>query len=229
MTNKKAVILLSGGMDSVTCAKFAVDEGWEVHAISFDYGSKLKVELEFAEKAAKEMNLASHRIVNLDFSIFSQSSLTNDEISVPKFSRADDCIDRGTPSTYVPARNTIFLSYALALVESLEADAIFIGVNKMDFKNYPDTRPEYVARFESLAELAIKPRESGKNVTIKTPLINLDKKGIIALGKKLEVDYSLTLSCYEPVGQFACGKCQSCWLRLEGFEQNNLQDPAKYV
>ncbi len=227
---KKAVVLLSGGMDSTTVLHFAKKQGFEIHALSFDYGAKLAIEVEIAKKIAQNAGVKSHKIAKIDLRIFGGSSLLDEDLEVPKFKNISESKISGTPSTYVPARNTIFLAHALALAEVTGATSIFIGVNKMDFENYPDTRPEFIQAFENLAFFAIKPRESDKKVTIETPLINLNKKEIIRLGIDLKIDYSLTMSCYDPSEDMrACGSCQSCQLRLEGFELLGIKDPAAYV
>ena len=226
MTEKTAVVLLSGGLDSATILAVAVSEGFEAHCLSFDYGQRNSTELEAAKRVAAAGGAASHRIIPLGLGSFGGSALTSDEIEVPKTGAA-----KGIPTTYVPARNTIFLSYGLALAEVLDADAVFIGVNSVDYSGYPDCRPEYIAAYQEMANLATKRAVEGKAVSIRAPLQNMDKGGIIKWGTSLGVDYSVTLTCYDPVGKdgLACGACDSCRLRREGFQKAGTPDPTRYA
>lgn len=225
---KPAVMLLSGGLDSATVAAMALADGYDVHALSFAYGQRHSVELSAAKAIAKALGLASHKIIDLDLRAFGGSALTSD-VSVPKHDSVDDLED-GIPITYVPARNTIFLSMALGLAEVTKAEDIFIGVNAVDYSGYPDCRPEFVTAFERLANLATKAGVEGTaRVRIQTPLIDLTKAQIIQRGTALGVDYSQTISCYDPdeTGA-ACGHCDSCLLRKQGFAQAGLADPTRY-
>ncbi len=228
--NKKAIILLSGGLDSITCVAIAQSQGYAVHALSFDYGQKHNVELECAKKIAKTMNVSEHRIAKIDLgSLFGGSALTDDNFNVPEPKNVDEIGKTGVPITYVPARNTIFLSYALAYAEVINACDIFIGVNALDYSGYPDCRPEYIRSFETMANLATKIGIEGGRINIQSPLEKLTKAEIIKLGTKLGVDYSLTSTCYNADSHgTACGKCDACLLRLEGFKQAGLQDPIQY-
>lgn len=215
---KKAAILLSGGLDSATACAIAKASGFEVYAISFDYGQRHRFELECASAQAKLQNIKEHKIIKIDLRTFGASALTS-EIDVPK-NRDEQKMQSEIPITYVPARNTIFLSYALAYAEVLNAFDIFIGVNAVDYSGYPDCRPEYIKAFEVMANLATKTGVEGKKLTIHTPLIDLTKAQIIKKGIELGVDYSKTTSCYDPseTGQ-ACGVCDSCILREKGFKE----------
>lgn len=225
---KKAVVLLSGGLDSTTALAIARKEGYEVHALSFRYGQRHAVELESAARAARALGAKEHLIVDIDLRSIGGSALT-DEIEVPK-QRSEQEIGSGIPVTYVPARNTIFLSFALAWAEALDAEDIFIGVNAIDYSGYPDCRPEYIEAFERMANLATKAGVEGRQkLRIHTPLARLTKAEIIKTGLDLGVDYSMTHSCYDPAaGGAACGKCDSCLLRLKGFAQAGAQDPLPY-
>jgi 7-cyano-7-deazaguanine synthase len=225
-----AVILLSGGLDSVTCLAIALDEGFEAHTISFRYGQRHQYELERAEQIARVHNAASHRTVEIDLAQFGGSALTDRSIAVPK-SDSVDSIGDAIPVTYVPARNTVFLSLALALAETIGARDIFIGVNALDYSGYPDCRSEYIAAYESMANLATKVSvETDRRLVIHTPLINLTKAQIIARGLTLGVDYAPTLSCYDPGdGGKPCGRCDACLLRAKGFAENSITDPALNV
>lgn len=220
-----AVVLLSGGLDSATVAAIAQREGFDVHAMSFRYGQRHAVELDAATRVAAILGVREHRIVDIDLRAFGGSALT-DDIDVPK-----DGVDPSTiPVTYVPARNTIFLSFALAWAEVLGAADIFIGVNALDYSGYPDCRPEYIAAFERMARLATKAGvEGGQSITVHAPLIALTKAQIIERGMALGVDYALTRTCYDPspAGE-ACGECDACQLRLKGFADLGLADPAPY-
>lgn len=225
----KAVILLSGGLDSTTALAIAQSAGYELYAMSFRYGQRHSLELESASRVSKAMSIEKHLIVDVDLRAIGGSALT-DQIEVPK-ERGDDEIASGIPITYVPARNTIFLSFALAWAEVLGAQDIFIGVNALDYSGYPDCRPEYIEAFEKMAGLATKAGVEGRlRVKIHTPLIAMTKAEIIKAGLQLGVDYSLTHSCYDPtVEGLACGKCDSCRLRLKGFAQAGVRDPLRYV
>jgi len=225
---RTAVILLSGGLDSATCLGIARDAGFICHAISFRYGQRHLYELDRAEKIASRERVASHRIIDIDLAQFGHSALTDVEISVPKHGTASE-IGSEIPVTYVPARNTVFLSLALAMSEVLGCRDIFIGVNALDYSGYPDCRPEFIVAFESMANLATKASVSGtRPLTIHTPLIALTKAEIIEKGLSLGVDYSLTLSCYDPGdGGRACGQCDACLLRAKGFRERGIDDPAQ--
>ncbi len=221
---KKAVVLLSGGLDSATVLAIAKSRGYEPYALSFSYGQRHAVELDAAKRVAASIGVAQHRIANIDLRVFGGSALT-DDIAVPK-NRNPGAISEGIPITYVPARNTIFLSYALAWAEVLETGDIFIGVNALDYSGYPDCRPEYIAAFEKMANLATKAGVEGRQFKIYTPLIALTKAQIIRLGLQLGVDYSLTSSCYDPSpAGVPCGQCDSCLLRQKGFSENGIADP----
>lgn len=223
----KAVVLLSGGLDSATLLALARRDGYLPYALSFRYGQRHQVELQAAAKVAAHLGAAEHIVVDIDLRQFGGSALT-DDIQVPTHDSADEIGDE-IPVTYVPARNTIFLSFALAWAEVLQSSDIFIGVNALDYSGYPDCRPEYIAAFQQLASLATKAAVEGSRLTVHTPLIHMTKAQIIACGGQLGVDYGLTVSCYEPDGEGrACGRCDSCLLRLRGFAENRLQDPAPY-
>lgn len=225
----KAVCLLSGGLDSSTCLGFAVREGFTCYALSFDYGQRHRIELESASRIARHFNAEEHRTAVIDLRAFGSSALTAD-IAVPKH-RSPHQMAEGIPVTYVPARNTIFLAYALAWAEVLEASDIFIGVNAIDYSGYPDCRPEYIEAFERMANLATKAGVEGRTHTrIHTPLSKLDKAGIVKLGAEVGVDFSLTHSCYDPAPDGrSCGQCDSCLLRRKGFEQAGIRDPLVYA
>ena len=224
----RAVVLLSGGLDSATALAVARSQGYELHAISFDYGQRHRFELAAAQKVAQAAAVASHVLFRVDTSIFRGSALTND-IPVPH-NRAESEMSSGIPVTYVPARNTIFLSVALGLAESLQANDLFLGVNAVDYSGYPDCRPEFVQAFEKMANLATKVGVEGGQIRIHAPLIQLTKGQIIQQGLRLSVDYSLTHSCYDPAADGAsCGECDSCLLRLKGFAEAGVKDPIRYV
>lgn len=228
MNGRSAVVLLSGGLDSATVLAIASQSGYELHAISFRYGQRHTFELTKAELLAKRQQVKSHIVVDINLAQFGGSALTSDSIAVPKHERVDQ-IGSSIPVTYVPARNTVFLSLALAFAETIGAKDIFIGVNALDYSGYPDCRPEYIAAFENMANLATKIGVEVGHIKIHTPLISLSKAQIIAQGLKLGVDYSLTSSCYDPdptSGQ-PCGQCDACLLRQRGFEQNGLEDPVQ--
>ncbi|HIJ81175.1 MAG TPA: 7-cyano-7-deazaguanine synthase QueC [Desulfuromonadales bacterium] len=225
MEIKKAVVLYSSGLDSTTCMALAKADGFVPHAISFSYGQRHSYELEIARKNAKIMGAEEHLVVDFDLRLMGGSALTAD-IEVPK-----DGVGSDIPVTYVPARNTIFLSFALGWAEVLGAADIFIGVNALDYSGYPDCRPDYIEAYEKMANLATKAGVEGlSRFTIHAPLINLSKADIIRRGVELGVDYSLTHSCYDPTQEgLSCGKCDSCRLRLKGFEEAGLQDPLIYA
>jgi 7-cyano-7-deazaguanine synthase len=228
MDRRKAVLLLSGGLDSTTLLALAASEGYAIHALSFRYGQRHAAELASARKIAARYGAVQHVITDIDLRAFGGSALTSD-IEVPKDRVLDD--DTGIPITYVPARNTIFLSFALGWAEVLGATDIFIGVNALDYSGYPDCRPEFIAAFQEMARLATRAGvEQTAPVTIRTPLIDLSKKEIIELGLGLGVDYSMTTSCYDPtdMGE-ACGHCDACQLRLKGFAEAGAKDPVRYV
>jgi 7-cyano-7-deazaguanine synthase len=227
MPMKRAVVLLSGGLDSATTLAICGREGFESCALSFDYGQRHDREVLAARRVAASLGVREHRIAEIDLRIFGGSALT-DEIPVPK--NRDNKNTTGIPITYVPARNTIFLSYALAWCEVLGAADIFIGVNAIDYSGYPDCRPAFIAAFEDLAGLATKAGVEGTRFRIHAPLISMSKSQIIQKGIELGVDFSLTHSCYDPTSeQLACGACDSCQLRLEGFREAGLNDPIPYA
>jgi 7-cyano-7-deazaguanine synthase len=222
---KKAVILYSGGLDSTTCLAIAKDEGYAPYAISFSYGQRHQQELEVAKRNARPMGALDHLLVEFDLRKMGGSALTS-EIAVPKGGVEEDEI----PVTYVPARNTIFLSFALGWAETLGAFDIFIGVNALDYSGYPDCRPEFIEAYETMANLATKTGVEGARMKIRTPLISLTKADIIRKGISLGVDYGLTHSCYDPAEDgAACGLCDSCRLRLKGFAEAGIPDPVRYV
>ncbi|MBT3738158.1 MAG: 7-cyano-7-deazaguanine synthase QueC [Candidatus Marinimicrobia bacterium] len=225
---KKAVILLSGGLDSATCLAIAIDSGFLPYALSFRYGQRHEFELDSAKAVSKSMGVEKHIILDIDLRAFGGSALT-DDIEVPK-DRDETNIKNEIPVTYVPARNTIFLSFGLAYAETLRANDIFIGVNALDYSGYPDCRPEYIASFQHMANLATKVGVEEKSDTnIHTPLIDLTKSDIIKAGLNLNVDYGLTHSCYDPEQNgYSCGHCDACQLRIRGFEKLGLSDPIKY-
>ena len=220
----KAVILLSGGLDSTTVLAIAKEQNYDCYALSFDYGQKQRSELESSIAIAKKSNVIEHRIMKISLNDIGGSALTDKDISVPKFSDSDDI-----PITYVPARNTIFLSFALAWAEVVDCQTIFIGVNALDYSGYPDCRPEFIEAFETMANLATKQSVEGDKIQIKTPLINMTKAEIIKKGLSLGVDYSETTSCYDAnsLGE-ACGECDACVLRKNGFSIADVEDPTKY-
>ena len=229
MDVKKAVVLFSGGIDSTTTLAMARAEGYEVYSLSFNYGQRHAWELKAANRVAEALGVKEHLIIDLDLRKIGGSALT-DTIAVPKGRSAEE-IKQGIPVTYVPARNTIFLSYALAWAEQLMAGAIFIGVTAIDYSGYPDCRPEYIRAFEQMANLALKATVEGRlSIRIHTPLIEMTKADIIRKGLELGVDYHLTHSCYDPSadGQ-ACGRCDACLLRKKGFHEAGVTDPTVYV
>jgi 7-cyano-7-deazaguanine synthase len=222
------VILLSGGIDSTTTLAIAIAEGYEAYALSFDYGQRHQIETEAARRIAESLGAKEHRVAKIDLRVFGGSALT-DDLDVPK-QRSDNEIAKGIPLTYVPARNTIFLSYALAWVEVIPASDIFLGVNAIDYSGYPDCRPEFIEAFESLANLATKTGIEGRRFQIHAPLIKSSKAAIIRKAVELGVDLSLTHSCYDPSPEgLACGECDSCLLRLKGFRDAGIKDPIRYV
>ena len=227
--SKKAIVLLSGGLDSTTTLAIARDQGYETYAMSFRYGQRHTVELQCAKEVANTLGVKQRTIVDIDLRTFGGSALTAD-IKVPK-DRSDAEMGDGIPITYVPARNTIFLSYALAWAEVLAADTIFIGVNAIDYSGYPDCRPEYIAAYQAMANLATQAGVEGKTkLKIRAPLIDKTKAEIIQIGAALGVDYSLTLSCYDPDADGrACGGCDSCLLRKKGFKEAGIPDPTRYI
>ena len=224
--SNKAVILLSGGLDSATCLAIAKHQGFNLNALTFNYGQRHDFELKSAQKIVDHFQIKNHSVVNIDLAQFGGSALT-DEIDVPKDRSESEMTD--IPITYVPARNTVFLSLALAWAETINAFNIFIGVNVLDYSGYPDCRPEYIAAFEKTANLATKAGVSGERFKIHTPLINMKKSEIILNGLKLGVDYSLTSSCYDPLKNGTpCGHCDACILRLKGFQEADAIDPLSY-
>ncbi|MBL7154545.1 MAG: 7-cyano-7-deazaguanine synthase QueC [Phycisphaerae bacterium] len=231
MADKKAVILLSGGLDSATTLAIARDQGFRCYALTFRYGQRHEREVAAAQKVAKFLGAFEHRIIEIDLAAFGGSALTDSAIEVPK-NRPDLHDSAQIPPTYVPARNTIFLSYALAWAEVLGAFDIFIGVNSTDYSGYPDCRAEFIAAFENTANLATAAAavEGSGRYEIHAPIIEMTKGRIITAGTKLGVDYSITLSCYDPDDQGgSCGRCDSCRLRLKGFAEAGLEDPIEYV
>ncbi len=222
--SKKAVVLLSGGLDSTTTLAIAKSENFQCYALSFDYGQKQKSELNSAKKIAEHFSAIEHRIMKISLSDFGGSALTDKNIEVPDFKESNEI-----PITYVPARNTIFLSYALAWAEVLDCQAIFIGVNALDYSGYPDCRQEYIDAFEKMANLATKRGIEGQKTTIYTPLIDLDKSQIIKKGLSLNIDYSLTTTCYQADDKGrACGICDACEYRKQGFNSAGVSDPTQY-
>ena len=226
---KKAVILLSGGLDSTTTLAIAQNDGFTPYGLTFSYGQRHQFEIGASQKIAEACNLTDHIITEIDLRTFGGSALT-DDIDVPK-DRSENTMSGSIPVTYVPARNTIFLSFALAWAEVLQSNDIFLGVNSMDYSGYPDCRPEYIQSFQSMANLATKAGvEGAQSITIHTPLISMTKEEIIRKGLELGVDYSLTHSCYDPdkAGN-ACGRCDSCSIRLKGFQEAGTADPINYT
>ncbi len=221
-------MLVSGGLDSATVLAIARHEGWELHAICFDYGQRHRFELESARNVCAANDVTSRVVCPVDTRVFQGSALTND-IAVPH-NRSDDQMSAGIPVTYVPARNTIFLSLALGLAESIGSHDLFIGVNAVDYRGYPDCRPEFVAAFEAMANLATKAGVDGQRITVHTPLVSMTKAQIIQRGLDLGVDYGLTHSCYDPSQHgISCGECDSCQLRLKGFSEAGATDPIPYA
>ena len=223
---KKAVVLLSGGLDSSTCMAIAKDEGYELYALSFDYGQRHSKELESAKAIARHFGAKEHKILSIDLRQIGGSALTDGSIDVPE-NREEEHMADEIPVTYVPARNTILLSFALAYAEVIDADAIYIGANALDYSGYPDCRPEYYNAFEEVARLGTKRGVEGRPIEIKYPLINMTKAEIIRTGMRLGVPYELTWSCYKG-GEKACGVCDSCKLRIKGFKEAGYKDPIEY-
>lgn len=227
--NSPAVVLLSGGLDSATVLAVARRDGFEPYALSFRYGQRHSVELECADRVAQAGNVTRHVVVEIDLRVFGGSALTAADIDVPKHDSVEDLDESEVPVTYVPARNTIFLSFALAFAETIGAADIYIGVNALDYSGYPDCRPEYIHAFESMGRLATVAGIRGRELCIHTPLIEMTKAQIIELGTSLGVDYGLTSSCYDPApGPVACGHCDSCLLRQKGFAEAGITDPISY-
>ena len=228
MTKPKAVVLLSGGMDSATTAAIALKRGFDVHALTFRYGQRHAAELDAARRVAERLGIRQHVTLDIDLRAFGGSALTA-EMSVPKDTPMAE-IGQRIPATYVPARNTIFLSFALGWAEVLGASDIFMGANAMDYSGYPDCRPEYIQAFQRMADLATRAGvEEGRKLTIHTPLIDLSKREIIERGLALGLDYSLTLTCYDPSPEgAACARCEACLLRLKGDREGGIEDPARY-
>ncbi|KTD45978.1 ExsB protein [Legionella rubrilucens] len=222
---KKALVLLSGGLDSTTCLAIAKSQGYACYALSFDYGQRHNAELEAAKRVARQLGVIEHRVFTLDIGQFKGSALTDASVAVP-----DYCGDGKIPVTYVPARNTIFLAVALGFAETLEAFDLFIGVSQIDYSGYPDCRPEYIAAFEAMANLATKAGIEGHKTMIHTPLIAWSKAETIRQGIACGVDYSLTVSCYQATPEgLACGRCDSCAYRRKGFNEAGIIDPTRYV
>jgi len=228
MTTRRAVVLLSGGMDSATTGAVARAEGYELYALSFHYGQRHVIELEAARRVAAALGVARHVVLEIDLGAFGGSALTG-SIAVPK-DRPLDAMGNAIPVTYVPARNTIFLAFALGWAETLDASDLFIGANAVDYSGYPDCRPEFLRAFEAMARLGTRIGAGGRAITIHAPLIRMTKGQIITLGRELGVDYSLTRTCYDPNAQGeACRRCDACLLRLKGFAEVGLPDPAPYA
>ncbi len=225
---KTAVVLLSGGLDSATALAIAKSQGFQVYALTFDYGQRHKIEIEAARRVADAAGVAGHKIIHIDIGDLGGGSALTSAVPVPKGRRPDE-MQHGIPVTYVPARNTIFLSFALAWAEGLASGDIFIGVNALDYSGYPDCRPAYIEAFEKMANLATRAGVEGKHVTIHAPLIRMSKAEIVRRGLELGVDYSLTTSCYDPTpAGRACGECDACLLRLKGFAEAGVKDPLRY-
>lgn len=223
LENKKAVVCVSGGLDSTTCLAIAKSEGYDCSVLTFDYGQRNRIELEAAKRVVKAFDITKHRIFKIDINQWGASAMTDHALDIPH-ERSDD-----VPITYVPARNTIFLSLALAWAETLGAADIFIGANAIDYSNYPDCRPEYIAAFENMANLATRAGVEGQQLKIHTPLILMTKSDIVKQGAALGVDYGITLSCYDPIDGLACGECDACYFRAKGFTEAGVSDPTKYV
>jgi 7-cyano-7-deazaguanine synthase len=225
----KAIVLSSGGIDSTTAMAIAKSNGKEIYALSFRYGQRHAIELEASKRVAVSLGAKQHKIIDIDLRQFGGSALT-DDIVVPKHDTVDDIAEDQIPITYVPARNTIFLSYAMAWAEVLKATSIYIGVTAVDYSGYPDCRPAFIAAFERMANLATRTGITGQVIlTIETPLIHLSKGEIIKTGSALGVDYALTLSCYDPdANGRSCGRCDSCLHRIKGFKEAGIKDPTAY-
>ena len=227
-TAPRAVVLLSGGLDSSTCLALARRDGFDAHALSVNYGQRHRTELDRARRVARAMGAADHRVVRVDLSTFGGSALTDAGVAVPK-DRPARAMASGIPVTYVPARNTVLLALALAHAETLGASDIYVGVNAIDYSGYPDCRPAFIRAFERLARVATKAGVEGRPLHIRAPLLRLTKAGIIRLGTSLGVPYRITLSCYDPVRGRACGRCDACELRRKGFAEAGVPDPTLYV
>jgi len=225
---KRAVVLLSGGLDSSTCLAVARAEGLEAHCLSVDYGQRHQGELRQARAVARALGAAGHQVVRVDLSAFGGSALTDASIAVPK-GRSARAMARDIPVTYVPARNTVMLALALAHAEVVGAEQLFVGVNAIDYSGYPDCRPEFLRAFEKVARLATRAGVGGRPIAIRAPLLRLSKAGIVRLGTRLGVPFELTLSCYDPVRGRACGRCDACQLRRKGFDEAGVPDPTRYV
>lgn len=225
---QRAVVLLSGGLDSTTCLAVALRDGFATHCLSVDYGQRHRGELARARRIARALGAEDHRVVRVDLSAFGGSALTDPTIAVPK-GRSAARMAREIPVTYVPARNTVMLALALAHAETLGAEDVFLGVNAIDYSGYPDCRPAFLRAFERLARVATKAGVSGRPLRIHAPLLRLSKAGIVRLGTRLGVPYGLTQSCYDPVRGLACGRCDACVLRRKGFEEAGVADPTRYV
>lgn len=225
---RRAVVLLSGGLDSTTCLAVAKGDGFEAHCLSVDYGQRHRGELARARRISRALGAAGHRVVKVDLSAFGGSALTDRSLAIPK-GRSPARMAREIPVTYVPARNTVFLALALALAETLGAEDVYVGVNAIDYSGYPDCRPEFLRAFERVARLGTKAGVSGRPLRIRAPLLRLSKAAIITLGTSLGVPYRLTLSCYDPVRGRACGRCDACILRRKGFAEAGVPDPTLYA
>ena len=228
MTTRRAVLLLSGGMDSATTGAIAREQGFDLYALSFRYGQRHAIELEAARRVAAALDVTRHAVLDIDLAAFGGSALTAG-IDVPK-DRPLAAMDAAIPVTYVPARNTIFLSFALGWAETLDSSDLFIGANAIDYSGYPDCRPEFMRAFEAMARLGTKMGTEGRAITIHAPLIRMTKRQIVERGRELGVDFSLTRTCYDPNERGdACGRCDACLLRLKGFAEAGLSDPAPYA
>jgi len=226
---KKVVVLVSGGLDSSTVLAMLQKQDVQIHALSFNYSQNNSIELNKIRKFIKNYNVTTHKVINLDLSAFNSTALVNKDLEVPKYETADDLGDN-IPVTYVPARNTIFLSYALGFAEVVGASDIYLGTHLTDSANYPDCRAEYLKSFQAMANLATKAGVEGQKMNIHAPLIEMSKSEIVAAGIEMGVDYSSTISCYDPSEQgHSCGKCHACLIRIRAFEDNNLKDPIEYV
>ena len=225
---KRAVVLLSGGLDSATCLAVARAGGWEAHCLSVDYGQRHRGELARARAVARALGAADHRVVTVDLGAFGGSALTDAAIAVPK-GRSSREMAAGIPVTYVPARNTVLLALALAHAETIGADDVFLGVNAIDYSGYPDCRPAFLEAFERVARVATRAGVEGRRLRIRAPLLRKSKAEIVRLGIRLGVPYRLTQSCYDPVGARACGRCDACQLRRKGFAEAGVPDPTRYV
>lgn len=225
---RKAVVLVSGGLDSSTVLAMLNKLNYEIYALSFNYAQNHIIEIKKIQKFIKNYNVVEHRIINLDLSAFRSSALINKDMDIPKYSSRNE-VKSNIPVTYVPARNTIFLSYALGYAEVVGSSEIFIGAHKSDADNYPDCRLEFLKSYEEMANLATKAGVEGAKITINAPLIKMTKAEVVKTGLELGVDYTNTISCYDPVEENSCGKCLACTIRLEAFKLNNISDPITYV